>query len=39
MLILDSQYLTGGDRKSSGTLNNALLLKIEQDNKDVNIIA
>ena len=35
MLTLESRYLTGSDRKSSGTRNDAYLLKNEQDNKDV----
>ena len=35
MLTIGYQYITGSGRRSSGTRNNALSLKIEQDNKNV----
>ena len=38
MLTLESWYLNGSDRRSSDTQNDALSLKFEQDNKDVNSV-
>ena len=35
MLTLESQHLTGSDRRISSTRNYALLLKIKQDEKVV----
>ena len=35
MLALESRYLTVSDRRSSGTQNDTLLVKIEQEIKDL----